>query len=325
MATATDTTAMRKHKRENNSFEKIVAISFSHKLKENHSTMQSAIQQKRYPSISIITVVLNNKKGFRLTAESVISQTAFDKLEWIVIDAASTDGTVDTIKEFDSKIAYWKSEPDKGIYDGMNKGIAQATGKYMLFLNAGDTLCNYKVIESVINDNNFGKADHLTGNQYLVADGKIVSTDLAKEELTTASLFLYALPHQSTFIRGNRLKETGGYDISYKICADAKFTFMDIVMKGGTYRKLDHFISNYDASGISTTNPATSKKERERFLKELLPPMIYEDYRRTTSAKSIERIITRINSNSITYKIIRLFCFICYAPIHLKNKIRTLL
>ena len=100
--------------------------------------------------VSIITVVLNDKVGFEHTAKSIVEQTAFELVEWIVIDAASTDGTVDVIKQYSSQITYWVSEPDKGIYDGMNKGINNANGEYLLFLNAGDTLYSRNTIENII-------------------------------------------------------------------------------------------------------------------------------------------------------------------------------
>lgn len=273
------------------------------------------------PKVSIITVVFNDRNGFEQTAKSVISQTVLKDIEWIVIDAASTDGTVDSIKKHKQHIQYWVSEPDKGIYDGMNKGVAKAKGEYLLFLNAGDTLCCSDVMEKVINDKNFGTADHLTGNQYITSNGRVINVDIAREELNTHILFLYALPHQSTFIRRKRLKDAGGYDTSYKICADAKYTFHDLVINNGVYKKLDFFISNYDASGISTINPSLSKKERERFLKELLPEKIYEDYHRMTSPdRKAESILNRFETTDLRYKIISFVCFACYIPEYLKNR-----
>ena len=85
---------------------------------------------------SIITVNYNNRDGLRATIESVVNQTYRD-YEFIVIDGGSTDGSTDVLKEFDDKITYWVSEPDKGIYNGMNKGIAKATGDYLNFMNSG--------------------------------------------------------------------------------------------------------------------------------------------------------------------------------------------
>ena len=86
---------------------------------------------------SIITVNYNNKEGLRKTIESVVCQTSRD-YEFIVIDGGSKDGSADVLKEYDSQITYWVSEPDKGVYYAMNKGIIQAHGDYLNFMNSGD-------------------------------------------------------------------------------------------------------------------------------------------------------------------------------------------
>ncbi len=87
--------------------------------------------------LSIITVNLNNKDGLQKTIDSVISQT-FKDFEWIVIDGGSTDGSKELIEKYSDYISYWVSEPDKGIYNAMNKGIKVAKGDYLEFLNSGD-------------------------------------------------------------------------------------------------------------------------------------------------------------------------------------------
>src|SRR5574344_588656 len=101
------------------------------------------------PVISIITVNKDNCAGLKFTIDSVLCQT-FKDYEWIVIDAASTDGSVELIKQYQEHISYWVSEPDGGIYAGMNKGILKATGEYILFLNSGDLLVNNEVLQSIV-------------------------------------------------------------------------------------------------------------------------------------------------------------------------------
>lgn len=101
--------------------------------------------------LSIITINRNNAAGLRRTIESVVSQTAFNQIEYIVIDGASTDGSKEVIMEFADKLTYWISEPDTGIYNAMNKGIKVATGEYCQFLNSGDWLAENKVIEDMTN------------------------------------------------------------------------------------------------------------------------------------------------------------------------------
>ncbi len=87
--------------------------------------------------LSIITINKNNAYGLRKTIQSVINQT-YSNIEYIIIDGASTDGSIDVIKKFEDKIDWWASEPDTGIYNAMNKGIKIATGDYCQFLNSGD-------------------------------------------------------------------------------------------------------------------------------------------------------------------------------------------
>ena len=91
------------------------------------------------PVVSIITVVYNDAAGLKSTMESVQGQ-AYSNIEHIIIDGASTDGTLDLLKEEGGKAAYWKSEPDTGLYDAMNKGLKAAVGDYVWFINAGDLI-----------------------------------------------------------------------------------------------------------------------------------------------------------------------------------------
>ena len=109
------------------------------------------IDQRRIPEIrspllfSIVTVVLNDRAGLRNTMNSVERQT-FADFEWIVIDGGSTDGTVELIESAEC-ISQWTSEGDSGIYHAMNKGIAQAGGDYLVFLNAGDVFPDDEVLQ----------------------------------------------------------------------------------------------------------------------------------------------------------------------------------
>ena len=101
--------------------------------------------------LSIITINRNNAAGLEKTLQSVAAQT-FKEFEYIVVDGASTDGSVEVIKKYESKFAHlkWVSEPDKGIYNAMNKGIKVAKGEYLLFLNSGDWLCNESIIQDFV-------------------------------------------------------------------------------------------------------------------------------------------------------------------------------
>lgn len=98
--------------------------------------------------VSIITVALNNAEYIEACIQSVINQ-GYENIEYIVIDGGSTDGTIDIIKKYEDKINVWISEPDRGIYDAMNKGIRMATGDVVGFLNADDVYYDPSVLENV--------------------------------------------------------------------------------------------------------------------------------------------------------------------------------
>ena len=112
---------------------------------------------------SIITINYNNVEGLRNTIKSVVNQTYTD-YEFIIIDGGSTDGSVEVIKEYANIITYWVSEPDKGIYNAMNKGIEVANGEYLNFMNSGDCFYNNDVLQKVA-DYHLEK-DMIVGHDY---------------------------------------------------------------------------------------------------------------------------------------------------------------
>lgn len=99
--------------------------------------------------ISVVTVCYNAADTIEKTMLSVLNQTYHD-IEYIIIDGGSTDGTVEIIRKYADRIAYWVSEPDKGIYDAMNKGIKVATGEWINFMNAGDSLFSRDTLQQFI-------------------------------------------------------------------------------------------------------------------------------------------------------------------------------
>lgn len=223
-------------------------------------------------TVSVITINYNNKAGLSETIESVARQT-FNDIEYIIIDGGSTDGSKEVIENNRQHISYWVSEPDKGIYNAMNKGIAHATGDYCIFMNSGDCFYDETVIGKVVPC--MMDADLVCGNT-VMSDGSRVE---ARKEITFSSLFEHAICHQSCFIRTSLMKKHL-YDESLKIVADRKFFVQALVLDNCSYQAVDVDIVRYDITGFSAQNPVASRLEYAKVLEELIPERIRMDYGR---------------------------------------------
>ena len=219
--------------------------------------------------ITIVTINLNNKDGLRQTIESVVNQTYFDQIEYIIIDGGSTDGSVDVIKEYEDKISYWVSEPDKGIYNAMNKGVDASNGEYSLYLNSGDYLNSNDIIEKVYNELD---KDIVYGNENKLKPGRISSynVSLAKYPDVLEERFFKttALPHQSTFIKTSLLKENK-YSEDWKLLGDWLFFREMIMVKKVSYKHIPIVISNYGLDGVSTTMRNIHEAEKKEYYKNI--------------------------------------------------------
>ena len=224
--------------------------------------------------ISIITINYNNCDGLKKTIDSVVSQTCQD-FEWIVIDGGSTDGSRELIEQYASHFAYWVSEPDKGIYNAMNKGLDQAKGDYLMFLNSGDWLYNDTSLErSLAHDFN---ADVMYGDcVFHYADRNVKCC--YPSDLTFEFLYRHSLSHCSSFIKRETLA-TVHYNEDYRIVSDLEF-WVKLALVGGSFHHLDEFVSVFDTTGISSTNKDLDKDERKRMLSQYVPTMVAADYDR---------------------------------------------
>jgi glycosyltransferase involved in cell wall biosynthesis len=264
-------------------------------------------------TLSIVTINFNNLEGLRKTTESVLSQTWHD-YEWIIIDGGSTDGSKEFIEETvqnlkDSEfnpLTYWCSEPDKGIYNAMNKGITKANGEYVNFMNSGDKFYEINTLQGVFYKKH--NADILYG------DGIMVTSD--KQEFITypnpvsaINLYHSCILHQAMFVKTNLMKD-GGFDESYKICADhAKW--VELMLKGAIFEHINQTICIYDGNGISTQQVDFLFKEIDRIQKEKFPQpvrLLIEDYKKNVKFNPyLYKIKEIIDNGGFTFKLLRFF------------------
>lgn len=208
--------------------------------------------------ISIVTINLNNIEGLRKTFQSVFSQD-YTNFEYLIIDGGSIDGSVDLIRLNNEKIEYCISEEDEGIYDAMNKGIAQAKADYILFLNSGDYFSDKDSLRKLVTDK--ADADIIYGNIGMYKDNMLEIKKYPRK--LTVNYFHYdTLPHQATLIKRSLFKKFGNYNTQYRIVSDWIF-FWDVVIKGKvSYKYVDHLISIFDLNGVSS-QPESYKIIRE--------------------------------------------------------------
>ena len=208
------------------------------------------------PLVSVVTVVFNGEKYLEETIQSVINQT-YDNVEYILIDGGSTDGTLDIIKKYEDRIDYWVSERDRGIYDAMNKGIDLASGEWINFMNAGDGLDSYSILNEIFSNKINLKIGLIYGNTNI--GHKILKH---KKNLTINDMMQgMMLCHQSVFYR---LDKKIKYNTAYKFCGDQEFTIRYMLSKNNEILYLDKTISKYDLSGVSSSN--LNKITKEKFL-----------------------------------------------------------
>lgn len=231
--------------------------------------------------LSIITINYNNCKGLKKTIDSVVSQT-FRDFEWIVIDGGSTDGSRELLEQYAEQFAYWVSEPDKGIYNAMNKGIKVAQGEYLQFLNSGDWLCDETALERCF-AHKFS-ADFAYGNLYFALDGKEVGRCFQPKELTFRVLLESTILHSPTFIR-RKIIANELYDENLRIVSDWKF-FLRQALRNRTFEYIDEFVTFFDKTGISTINKELDRIEREKVLREEVSSLIVADYEKMLEMES---------------------------------------
>jgi glycosyltransferase involved in cell wall biosynthesis len=254
--------------------------------------------------LSIITINYNNKEGLIKTFMSVDSQTWTD-FEYIVIDGGSSDGGKELIQQ-NPRIDYWVSEKDSGVYQAMNKGIRNATGDYVIFMNSGDFFYDKMVLEKVQTSFESG-IDILYGNSMFFKDSGFKKLEIPPEKLNFGFFFNYGINHQATFIKKNLFHQYFLYNEDYKISADWEFFIVLICLYGVSHHHIDQVICYYDFSGISSNpkNQFISEKERKMTFQKYFPSFI-DDYQdiKNINEKRIKQVI-RIKKYPVAWRFLK--------------------
>ncbi len=215
---------------------------------------------RRNMLFSIITVSFNAAKCISETLESILAQ-GYDDMEVIVVDGASTDGTIEIIREYEAKMhgrLRWLSEPDKGIYDAMNKGIALAKGDFVNFLNCGDSY-TYNALASVSETINLHRdAQVIYGiSRYFDDKGEIRLIRESHLRLRDRNIC-----HQSIWYKRELFDKYGVYDLRYRFMADYDMNIR-LFQAGTVFLPIDAIVVNYSMSGVSSDSSNTENGQKE--------------------------------------------------------------
>ncbi|MCX6304480.1 MAG: glycosyltransferase family 2 protein [Bacteroidetes bacterium] len=223
-------------------------------------------------TVSIITVVLDDKAGFEKTARSIMGQD-YPGIEWIVIDGGSSDGTAEAVKQLGDRIAIAVSEPDAGCYDAMNKGLDKATGEWVNFMNAGDvfaeTTAVSKLMASDLPDVGVAYGDTLAAYR----QGPVLKKAGSPEDLDRGMVVC----HQSVFVR-THLAKKARFDLQYRIGADYD-QLLKLKAQGCRFLHVPWPVALVNIAGESNRNMAGSAREQyeivRKYRKLSLPEKLY--------------------------------------------------
>jgi glycosyltransferase involved in cell wall biosynthesis len=220
------------------------------------------------PLVSVVTVVRNRKDVIARCIQSIRRQT-YARLEYIVIDGASTDGTLAIIDEHRDIVDHLVSETDNGIYDAMNKGISLASGEYIIFLNSDDWYPEH-AISMLIGEAVRSNADIVHADAYAVDSNG--NTLRVLGAWLHHGLYIRGMPlrHETMLVRRSVYARFGGYDDSYRIIAD--FVFVAKLFNAGvTFAHVPVPLLYFSLNGISNAASSERLMERQRFFREQFP------------------------------------------------------
>ena len=221
-----------------------------------------------HPKFSIITVTYNAGKVLEDTIQSVVFQT-YRNVEYIIVDGGSTDNTLDVVHKYQERICKVISEPDKGLYDAMNKGIRMATGDYLCFLNAGDELHENETLQKIVYTLKGKEVPDVIYGETAIVDEEGHFLHMRRlstpEHLHWKSFKEGMLVCHQAFLTRRELALANPYDLRYRFSAD--FDWCIRIMKQSKYLHNTHLtLIDYLNEGMTTQNHKASLKERFRIM-----------------------------------------------------------
>lgn len=204
--------------------------------------------------VSIITVCFNSAKTIEDTINSVLNQDYLD-IEYIVIDGGSSDGTQDIIQKYHENIDSWVSEPDLGMYDAMNKGIARATGEIIGILNSDDVYISTQVVSQLINAMNDAKADIVFADLILVDPNnlnKVLRYYDSGRFKPSRFRWGWMPAHPTVFVKKKYYDKVGPFALDYEIAADYEMLIRILAIEKAPFAYLPKAVVRMRAGGAST-------------------------------------------------------------------------
>jgi glycosyltransferase involved in cell wall biosynthesis len=216
------------------------------------------------PLISLITVTFNAEQLLAQTWLSAINQT-YQNFELILVDGGSKDDTLQVAKQFANKIGTVISEPDQGIYDAMNKGIKAAKGKWVYFLNAGDSFYNNEVLASVFENNTYEGIELIYGKVQTVNEPTGINYINGKRVNFSDFFTHYPICHQATFTNIKAFEKIGFYNTTYKLVSDNTWFALFFKNQANKAIFIDKVIAFYDIQGATYHKRMQGYKEYIHF------------------------------------------------------------
>lgn len=202
--------------------------------------------------VSIITVCFNSGDSIAHTIESIMTQT-YKNIEYIIIDGGSKDNTLDVVNRYSEQLNFEIiSEPDDGIYDAMNKGLAIASGEVITFLNSDDVFAHQKVVEKAIDVMLKSCNDLVFGDVQFIVDKEVVRLYSSKGFKSWKLRFGWMPPHPGSFAKRELFQRSGGFDTTFKIAADYEMYVRWLLVEDVSFKRVNDVLVHMSLGGIST-------------------------------------------------------------------------